>query len=253
MYRYLLLLFLVFSAGFSNSALAAENEAAPFQNWWCLPVSEDMFSCTRFELTTEPTQAVSIVIRKDKGQNTLELRETAYLQVHDFEKNTLVYALPGTPKEKSARFTVESADSATKMFAGGTWTAYTRLPQLDAAVTEAMERSPAQAFLHFSGTLFADDGSPLLLHNPETRMVTPLGEALVKLLGSEPCAVRAYTETWEAGGAKAGTSVMVAATNGARYTLELNADNNLLSVIPPSSWDKKPILAFPLAEGQEGL
>ena len=251
MYR-LLMLFLVCTALFPTRAFA-ENEATPFQNWWCQQINEGIFACTRFALATEPAQAISIIIRANGEQAILKQRETAYLQQYNVEKDTLVYALPGTPEDESTRFTVESADSATKMRAGGAWMGYGRLPQLDTAINSAMEHLPPQAFIRFSGTLLAEDGSPLFLHNPDTRTVTPLSKALVSLLGSEPCVVQAYKEAWKEDGAKAGIAIMVATPGGAIYGLKLSADNSELYVIAASSWDKKPVWTVPLAKGQKGL
>lgn len=250
MYR---LLLLVMCFAFFSTCAFAEDAAAPFQNWWCQPVEQDIFFCTRFALKTEPAQAVSIILRTNGEHAGLRQRETAYLQRHSLEKNKLTYALPGTPEDKSTWFTVESADSATKMLNGGAWMAYARLPYLDAPIAGAMEHLPAQAAVYFSGTLLAEDGSPLFLHNPGTRTVTPLSKALVSLLGSQPCAVRAYKENWKEDGAKAGSTIVVAVPGGGNYGLKLNADNSELSVTAASSGDDKPVWTIRPAKGQKGL
>jgi hypothetical protein len=232
-----MLLFLGIAVLFPAHAQAENTE--PFGQWWCTLHSRTSFNCTRFILDAEPPVARSVIVEvgdidrlfkspEAEGKGSLLFRETAYLEHHAVKDGVLLYALPGAKDGAQLSFSVESEESATKMYPGGTYTSYSRIPLLDSMVEEADKRTLADPVISYTGTLRNTQGVELSALDAEERSIKALSRNEEGYAHVPSGAIRAWTEIWEADGSKLVTLMSFVSEKGLRYNLELYAHNNEL-------------------------
>lgn len=238
----LLLLPLLLLLLFPLAGNATAGEATlPFGEWWCTPHGK-RYSCTRFDLQAEQPVALTVVVAKSGTSTVLRYRETAFLEEHKLSGKSLAYAAAGVGSSGEVRFAI-SGNTASKTSSGGSKVQYKRMPEFDAALNKAQERTSAHAVLRESNIVKAKDGIPLFHYDPTSHTFKAESEFSRNILGKDTLHVRFLTEVWDAKGRRESARIQ-----GNSHFLDLNFLKKTVVIIGPTGRRSLPLHADSLKD-----